>query len=108
MSYAISTIGSVISGSYWGRTHGSCRDMEPDPSSLPLITDATTFRVFFKDSAGLVSAASSNAAWPCGYRIYGGIDSAPVTSGAATANAAAAWSLLLCGGLLGLARRRRA
>lgn len=72
---------SVISA-VWGASKIGCcyYDLNADLTSLPLITEATTFRLYFQENDGTVGAVSSTASWPYGFRIYGGIDDAPPTA----------------------------
>lgn len=69
---------STAISAVWGAKTGCCYyDLTADLTSLPLITEATTFRLYFQENDGIVSAVASTATWPYGFRIYGGVDDAP-------------------------------
>jgi hypothetical protein len=86
---------------------GSYNDLDLDLSILSLITDETTFRVYFEDNNGLVSAAASTATWPYGYRIYGGIESTPAVNNGSNNVPEPSILALMCAGLAGFSFARR-
>ena len=79
------------------RNGGSYTDIEVDLSALPDITSEVTFRLYFKDNDGVISAVGSTATWPYGWQLYGDSLEVPEPSSLA---------LLGLGGLLFTRRRR--